>query len=822
MSALSRVSKKVVKSYKKGKGLVRKLYRGLLQRKRYLAYREKLPVDGKCVLLESQHGRSLDGNVYAVLEELCKNSAYDSFTFYVSAEPENCKKFRRLLKESGMSRAKILRRGTYAYFKVLATAGYLVNDNTFIYCFIKRPDQVYLNTWHGTPLKTLGRQSKSEYFSIGNAQKTFLDADYVVYPNEFTMERMIADYMVDNIGKFTPLLCGYPRNTVFFDRTAGDALREKYGLTGKTAYAYLPTWRGTIGNVSDEVQDARLLAYFKELDGQLSDAQVLYVKMHTVSASRISLDGFSHIRPFPAEETYAFLNAMDGLITDYSSVFFDFAVTGKKIILFPYDLEEYEEERGFYFPLSELPFPQVRTTEELCREMSSHKQYDDRAFLQKFCAYDSPDATEKLCRHVFLSEPCVKEETIPDNGKENVLLQAGDLALNGVTVSLKNLLANVDVTEKNYIVLVRTEDIRKYPYRLKELPEGVRWLGYSNCMSLAFSDTVKYKRWAKKRRAGSYEKMRPILAKLGKNDYERIAGRAKITTAVHFNGYANHITLIIGAFPCHRVIYAHNDMNAELRTRSNMSRELLCNAYRTYDKVAVVTEDLIPTTRELGTSMTVYGHEPEIAVVKNVIDYEKIERMGQEPLTFDEETVSTVSLERLQEILSSEAKVLINIGRFSPEKGHMRLMEQFARQLEEFPDSYLILLGSRGVLYEETLEAAKRLNVGERIIVIYYLSNPYALLRQCDGFVFSSFYEGFGLVLAEADILGVPCVSTDIVGPKRFMERYGGVLVENSDEGVAQGVRLALSGQLPEGLSVDYAEYNKEAVQAFLNVIQPN
>ena len=196
--------------------------------------------------------------------------------------------------------------------------------------------------------------------------------------------------------------------------------------------------------------------------------------------------------------------------------------------------------------------------------------------------------------------------------------------------------------------------------------------------------------------------------------------------------------------------------------------------------------------------------------------------MGQEPLTFDEETVSTVSLERLQEILSSEAKVLINIGRFSPEKGHMRLMEQFARQLEAFSDSYLILLGSRGVLYEETLEAARRLNVGDRIIVIYYLSNPYALLRQCDGFVFSSFYEGFGLVLAEADILGVPCVSTDIVGPKRFMERYGGVLVENSDEGVAQGVRLALSGQLPEELSVDYAEYNKEAVQAFLNVIQPN
>ena len=149
----------------------------------------------------------------------------------------------------------------------------------------------------------------------------------------------------------------------------------------------------------------------------------------------------------------------------------------------------------------------------------------------------------------------------------------------------------------------------------------------------------------------------------------------------------------------------------------------------------------------------------------------------------------------------------------------MRLMEQFARLLPEYPDSYLILLGSRGVLYKKTLEEAERLGVGEHIIIIHYMSNPYALLKQCDSFVFPSFYEGFGLVLAEADILGVPCVSTDIVGPKRFMERYGGKLVENSDEGVAEALRLCMSRSLTGTLPVDYEQYNKEAVQAFLNVI---
>lgn len=218
--------------------------------------------------------------------------------------------------------------------------------------------------------------------------------------------------------------------------------------------------------------------------------------------------------------------------------------------------------------------------------------------------------------------------------------------------------------------------------------------------------------------------------------------------------------------------------------------------------------------------MTSYGHAPCIFVVKNVIDYEKIVRMGREPLTFDEETQSTVTLERLQEILDSGGVKMINIGRFSPEKGQIRLMRQFARLLPEHPKDYLIVLGSRGVLYQDTLAEAERLNLGEHLIIIHYMSNPYALLKRCDAFVLSSFYEGFGLVLAEADILGVPCVSTDIVGPKRFMEQYGGKLVENSEEGVAEALSLCMERKLCGCLGVDYEAYNKEAVEAFLQVVE--
>ena len=453
--------------------------------------------------------------------------------------------------------------------------------------------------------------------------------------------------------------------------------------------------------------------------------------------------------------------------------------------------------------------------------MRKGKEYDDTDFLKTFCAYDSADATEKLCRHVFMKEPCVKESKVPDNGKENVLMYCGDFALNGVTVSITKLLANLDLTEKNYTILVMTDEIRKNPFRLLELPEGVNWLGFLNNMSLKFTDTLRFKLWTGKHNIGSYKRMRPILEKLGKNDYRRIAGRARITTAVHFNGYSNHTTLIMGGFPCYKVIYAHNDMDAELKTRIRMKREILCNAYRTFDAIAAVTEDVVPSIEMIGNYMTKYGHTPNIRVVKNVIDYRRIISMGEQEISFDKTTAVNIGRERLLEILESDATKIINVGRFSPEKGHFRLMQQFARLLPEYPDSYLILLGSRGVLYKQTLAEAKRLDVEDHIIIIHYMSNPYPLIKKCDSFAFSSFYEGFGLVLVEADILGVPCVSTDIVGPKRFMEQYGGRLVENSDEGVAEALRLCMSRQLTGRLDVDYMQYNKEAVDSFLQTITP-
>ena len=92
-------------------------------------------------------------------------------------------------------------------------------------------------------------------------------------------------------------------------------------------------------------------------------------------------------------------------------------------------------------------------------------------------------------------------------------------------------------------------------------------------------------------------------------------------------------------------------------------------------------------------------------------------------------------------------------------------------------------------------------------------------MKACDYLALPSLYEGFGLVLAEADILGLPCFSTDITGPKLFMEQVGGYLVESSREGVLDGLRACLDGRVPKKLNVDYEEYNKEAIAQFESLL---
>jgi len=268
--------------------------------------------------------------------------------------------------------------------------------------------------------------------------------------------------------------------------------------------------------------------------------------------------------------------------------------------------------------------------------------------------------------------------------------------------------------------------------------------------------------------------------------------------------------------PCNRIIYVHSDMEKEIKLRANANAGLLSHAYKKYDSVAAVTEGMIPPAKRIAESFREAGApSPNFALCRNVIDHKRIRRLGEQELQFDETTVLNVEEEKLLEALASNKKKFISIGRFSIEKGHERLIKAFERLHKEQPDTCLFIIGGHGDLWNKTMQQVEESSCPDAVFLIRYMSNPYPLVKQCDYFVLSSLYEGFGLVLAEADILGLPCFSTNIDGPRGFMQKYGGLLVADNENGLLEGMHACLNGKIADKLNIDYEQYNKEAVEQF-------
>ncbi len=779
---------------------------------KYITYYEQLPIDEKVILLESQTATKISGNLFYILKYLLTDEKYAGYTVYLSSWGRYVKSITAILEHYGFENVNIVVYASDDYMRLLASAKYLINDATFPNYWIKKEGQVYINTWHGTPLKAMGRKVHNDVF-FGNVQKNLVNADYLLYPNIFTKDVMIRDYMLENISSNSYILCGYPRNTVFFDRDAEKKIREELEITDKKIYAYMPTWRGTVDKVGVSKNDAYLMYYLCELDKRLTDDEIFYINIHPMAMhakNTAEVSKLKHIKNFPAEyETYDFLNIADVLVTDYSSVFFDYACTRKKVVLFPYDKDEYLCDRGMYMDMDDLPFPQVFDLDALVDELRSEKNYDDEEFVKTYCTWDSSNATAQLCDRTILGiDTGLTVAPVPNNSKENVLIYAGNLDKNGITTSLRSLMKNIDLDKRNYYISFCQGKAKRHGEQLATFSDKVNFFAVAEYFNLTAANKTVNKLY--KEHLVSTNQYIKSLGKRIEQNFLRSYGNAKFDRVIQFCGYEDEMILLYSQFKGQKTIWAHNDMFAEIKTRSNQRKDLLEYAYHTYDNVVAVTDDIVAPTQILA------GKDKKINIVKNTIDYKTILANSEQPIALDPTTKCSVEPEKFYEIMQSDAKKFINVGRYSPEKGHDRLIDAFYKLWQKDNSIYLIIMGgnSRAKKYEELIEKVNEMGLSENVILLLSVSNPYPIIKACDGFILSSLYEGFGLVLAEADILGIPIVSTDITGPRTFMKKYGGTLIENSDEGVYKGLQMLYNGEI-KPINVDYEAYNQECVAEF-------
>lgn len=368
----------------------------------YDAYVKQLskPLWEKTCLFEAGVGRNINGNMFALLKELCTNPLYQDYQPVFSVGEDMVDAARARFAAYGLEKTRIVVLESDEYNECLARAKYLFNDNTFPAYFTKRPDQVYLNTWHGTPLKRLGLSNiENSLRSFANVQKNLLTADYLLFPNEFTRDVFMEDYDLAPFFSHTSVVHDYPRNDVFDDKQLYQRIRSDEGIDEHhQAIAYMPTWRGTGRTADSEGQLQQAEQLFEHLDERLRDDQTLFVNLHFTVQGSLDFGSYRHIRPFPKHlETYDFLAACDMLVTDYSSVMFDFAVTGRPVVLFAYDEDEYMSEKGTYFPYQSLPFPIVAEPDELIDALGQTQPiegYD--AFRERFCAKHDGKAAARL------------------------------------------------------------------------------------------------------------------------------------------------------------------------------------------------------------------------------------------------------------------------------------------------------------------------------------------------------------------------------------------------------------------------------------------
>lgn len=786
----------------------------------YTKYYKKLHIKEDEFLFESFSGDNFFGSPFYLFLELCKNEEYKYFKKYISIKSAFKKRLEKILEQYDIKdNVYIIIRNSNEYCKKLVEAKYLVNNVSFPTYFMRKDGQVYLNTWHGTPLKGLGRSIKDNPNSIGNVQRNFFYATHLLYPNKYTFEHMRKDYMIENLYTGKYLIAGYPCNDVFFKNEKKQKIREELGIENKKVIVYMPTWRDKLPGKKHNKQFFYIMHALFSMEQKLDEDTIVYVKLHHLASGKIVFGDFEKIRPFPSEyETYEFLNIADGLITDYSSVMFDFANTGRKIMLYSYDKEEYINTRSMYFDVNKLPFPSTDNIDVLCNEINNIYNYNKyEEFKKEFCNYDNAESSKNILNYLIKGEKNSKMDLIEGstyhNNKPNVLIFAGELQKNGITTSLKALLNNVNLDEKNYILTFYKSKTDKNKLTINDFNDKVSYIPIMGQKNLSISDAIYQYLYFK------LNINTKLVQKHIKNIFEQEIKRCypymKFEVVIHFTGYERHIMHLLGNMKAKKIIYTHNDLIKENKTKKNIHINSLKKAYDTYDNIVVVRESM----KEEIIKNVKKANEQKISLVHNLNDIDTILSKSDEEIIFDKDTYCNHELEELQEILDNPSiKKIINIARYSKEKGMERLIDAFEKYRKGDENTYLIIVGGYGGNFKNIKEivTSRELN---NVILIKSLSNPYPILKKSDVFVLASLYEGLPMTIMEALILKKPVISTNITGPKEFLEQGYGHLVDDSEEGLLEGITKFYNGQLGDLKEFDAEKFNQNALSEFYKII---
>ena len=394
----------------------RKIFRGILyayKNMRYKIRRRGKKIDDKMVFFSSFNGKYYTDSPKAIYLYMKNNPEFKDYKFvWAFTEPEN-------YKELEDEHTILVKQNTKKYEEYLAKSKYwIINHRIYDYIYPKK-EQVYVQCWHGTPLKRLGcdlQKTENALNTLNEVKKKWhreaQKVDFVISPSKFTTEKLSSALDLKSVNKEDCMIeQGYPRNDFLYNYTEDDVkrIKEKIGIDkiNKKIILYAPTFRDNqhqagVGYTYKTEVD------FDKLQKELQDEYIILFRAHYFVSNSFDFEKYKGFIYNVSDiddvnETYI---VSDILITDYSSVFFDYANLKRPMLFYMYDFEEYKDEmRGFYIDINELPGEITKTEDELIKAIKNIKNFEYtekyKKFNEKFNYLDDGQAAKRTVEKIM-------------------------------------------------------------------------------------------------------------------------------------------------------------------------------------------------------------------------------------------------------------------------------------------------------------------------------------------------------------------------------------------------------------------------------------
>lgn len=589
------------------------------------------------ILYESRDGKSLTDSPFAIFDYLLKNDYEQKYMhIWVTTKGEELEKIKTLYKDK--YNVLFVERNSDDYLRWLTKTQYLINNSTFQPFVTIKDEQTYINTWHGTPLKTMGFDIPGNPAGAKNVVRNFFMADYLISPNNHTTEMFLKSYRLNQNYSGTIIESGYPRIDKTWEKNKDQLLKMlfEFGIEldlSKPIMLYTPTCKSGDLSISDNevIQIHEEMSLVRKYFGEKYN---VLIKVHPFLYNQAS--GFAPIKPYlipDVIDTNQLLGIVDTLITDYSSIFFDFLVTDKPILFYCWDDDLYSNQRGKYFDYDELPGSVAFNVDELLHNIknieSDKSVYENnyKVFKEKFVSYDDGNVTSRVVDIIFNKEQRKDVKIIePNNKKKRILIYPGGMRSNGITSSFLNLVQNINYDE--YDVTCFLDNIAT-PDQIKntlDIPENVSLLfrfDLSNYTSKEYLQDLKiHFKGVKKGKENKYPEH------IYQREVRRLLGKQTFDVAIDFSGYSLNWSKYILATPAKiHNCYLHSDMKMDQEREVDGKKIHKINlrgvftVYNRYDSLISVSEAICKVNAE---KLAEYASSEKFVFAPNVINIKKI------------------------------------------------------------------------------------------------------------------------------------------------------------------------------------------------------